>query len=91
VLFIIFDTVNIAGLFTVIPFILLIALAGTALCYLVKSPSTVAYISFGAGTALMYLAGGLLPLDYMPHFFQLAAVYNPLYYLITFFVRSMFL
>ena len=90
-LFVIFDTVNIAGLFTVIPFILLIALAGTGLCYLVKSPSTVAYISFGAGTALMYLAGGLLPLDYMPHFFQLAAVYNPLYYLITFFVRSMFL
>ncbi len=91
ILFATFHTLHIAGLFTTIPFILILALAGTGLCYLVKSPSTVSYISFGAGTALMYLAGGLLPLDYMPHFFQLAAVYNPFYYLITFFMRAMYL
>lgn len=90
-LFAIFDTMKILALFTVIPFIILIALAGTALCYIVKSPSTVSYITFGAGTGLMYLAGGLMPLDYMPHFFQLAAVYNPVHYLIVFFMRAMFL
>lgn len=87
----IFDSMKILSLITVIPAILLIAIGGTALCYLVKSPSTVSYITFGAGTSLMYLAGGLIPLDYMPHFFQKAAVFNPVYYLIRFFMRSMFL
>lgn len=90
-LFAIFDTMKFLALFTVIPFIIIIALAGTALCYLVKSPSTVSYITFGAGTGLMYLAGGLMPIDYMPHFFQLAAVYNPVYYMIVYFMRAMFL
>lgn len=90
-LFAIFDSMKILALFTVIPFIILIAIAGTALCYLVKSPSTVSYITFGAGTGLMYLAGGLMPLDYMPHFFQTAAVYNPIHHLIMLFMRCMFL
>ena len=90
-LYITFGTLKIAALFTVIPFIMVIAISGTALCYLVKSPSTVSYITFGAGTGLMYLAGGLLPLEYMPRFFQTAAVYNPLYYLITYFMRAMFI
>lgn len=87
----IFDSMKILSLITVIPVIAVIALCGTALCYLVKSPATVSYITFGAGTSLMYLAGGLIPLDYMQHFFQKAAVYNPFYYLIKFFLRSMFL
>lgn len=90
-LFVIFHTMKFLALFTVIPFIMLIAICGTAVCYLVKSPSTVSYITFGAGTGLMYLAGGLMPLDYMPHFFQLAAVYNPMHYLIVSFMRAMFL
>ncbi len=87
----IFESMKILSLITVIPVILIVGLAGTSLCYLVKSPSTVSYITFGAGTSLMYLAGGLIPLDYMPHFFQKIAVFNPLYYLIQFFMRSMFL
>lgn len=87
----IFDTTKPLSLITVIPAILIVALIGTALCYIVKSPAAVSYITFGAGTSLMYLAGGLIPLDYMPKFFQTAAVYNPVYYLIQFFLRSMFL
>ena len=87
----IFESMKVISLITVIPVILVIALAGTALCYLVKSPAAVSYITFGAGTSLMYLAGGLIPLDFMPHFFQTAALFNPLYYLIQFFMRSMFL
>ena len=87
----VFESMKILSLITVIPVVLIIALSGTALCYLVKSPTTVSYITFGAGTSFMYLAGGLIPLDYMPHFFQNAAVFNPLYYLIQFFMRSMFL
>jgi len=90
-LFFIFDTTKLLSLVTVIPAILIVAVIGTALCYVVKSPAAVSYITFGAGTSLMYLAGGLIPLDYMPKFFQTAAVYNPLYYLIQFFLRSMFL
>ena len=90
-LFFIFDTTKLLSLVTVIPAILIVAVIGTALCYIVKSPAAVSYITFGAGTSLMYLAGGLIPLDYMPKFFQTAAVYNPLYYLIQFFLRSMFL
>ena len=90
-LFAIFDTVKLLSLITVLPVIFIIALGGTALCYIVKSPSAVSYITFGAGTCLMYLAGGLIPLDYMPKFFQTAAVFNPLHYLIVFFMRSMFL
>jgi len=87
----VFESMKILSLITVIPVVLIIALTGTALCYLVKSPTTVSYITFGAGTSFMYLAGGLIPLDYMPRFFQDAAVFNPLYYLIQFFLRSMFL
>ena len=90
-LFAVFGTMKFPALFTVIPFIMLIAVAGTALCYVVKSPSTVSYITFGAGTGLMSLAGGLMPLDYMPRFFQTAALYNPVHYMITWFMRAMFL
>ena len=90
-LFIIFDTVKLLSLITVIPVILIIALAVTALCYLLKNPAAVSYITFGAGTALMKLSGGMIPMDYMPKFFQSAAVFNPVYYLIQFFLRSMFL
>ena len=87
----IFESMKILSLITVIPAVLIIALLGTGLCYLVKSPTAVSYITFGAGTILMYLAGGLIPLDFMPVFFQKAAVFNPFYYLIRFFMRSMFL
>ena len=87
----IFDTMKILSLITVIPVVLIIALLGTGLCYLVKSPTAVSYITFGAGTILMYLAGGLIPIDFMPIFFQKAALFNPFYYLIKFFMRSMFL
>ena len=87
----IFDSMKILSLVTIIPVILIVALIGTALCYLVKSPAAVSYIMFGAGTSLMYLAGGLIPLDFMPRFFQNAAAFNPLHYLILFFMRSMFL
>ena len=87
----VFESMKILSLITVIPAIIIIAMAGTALCYLVKSPAAVSYITFGAGTSLMYLAGGLIPLDFMPRFFQTAALFNPLYYLIQFFMRSMFL
>ena len=87
----VFHTVNPLSLITIIPAILILAMLGTTLCYIVKSPAAVSYITFGAGTSLMYLAGGLIPLDYMPKFFQAAAIYNPVYYLNLFFMRSMFL
>lgn len=87
----IFDSMKILSLLTVLPAIFVVALFGTGLCYLIKKPSTVSYIVFGAGTFFMYLAGCLIPLDYMPHFFKEAAVYNPFYYLNAFFMRSMFL
>ena len=84
----IFESMKILSLITVIPTILIIALLGTALCYIVKSPAAVSYITFGAGTLMMYLAGGLIPIDFMSRFFQNAAVFNPFYYLIRFFMRS---
>ena len=87
----IFESMKILSLITVIPTILIIALLGTALCYIVKSPAAVSYITFGAGTLMMYLAGGLIPIDFMSRFFQNAAVFNPFYYLIRFFMRSMLL
>ena len=87
----IFESMKILSLITVIPTILIIALLGTTLCYIVKSPAAVSYITFGAGTLMMYLAGGLIPIDFMSRFFQNAAVFNPFYYLIRFFMRSMFL
>jgi len=88
---VVFHSASFLSLVAVIPVILVIAVTGTALCYLVKSPATVSYITFGAGTSLMYLAGGLIPLDYMPRFFQSMANYNPVHYLILFFTRCMFL
>ena len=38
----------------------------------------------------MYLAGGLLPIEFLPRFLQEGAVYNPLKYLIDFAVEAMF-
>jgi len=90
-LFALLGEMNLLALVCVIPFFLVIAACGTALCYLVKSPSTVSYIAFGAVTGLMYISGGLLPLEYMPHFFTAIADYNPMHYVITLFTRSMFL
>ncbi|MBR2548437.1 MAG: ABC transporter permease [Clostridiales bacterium] len=90
-LFAAFGEMNFLSLLSVIPFFLLIAAAGTALCYLIKSPATVSYIAFGVVTGLMYVSGGLLPLEYMPHFFTTVSAYNPIHYLIMLFTRSMFL
>ncbi len=73
-----------------IPVILVFALIVTGISYLFKSPVSAAYISFAAFTVLMYLAGGLLPLEFLPKFLQETAWINPLRYLIDFTMEAMF-
>lgn len=74
-----------------VPVLIVIALVVTGISYLFKSPVSAAYISFAVFTVLMYLAGGLLPLEFLPRFIQEGAVYNPLRYLIDFTMEAMFL
>ena len=46
--------------------------------------------TFGAGLVIMYLSGGLMPVEYMPKFFQTAALYSPVYHLIQYVLGAMF-
>ena len=82
--------VNELSLLLMIPVIILISFVSSALLYLVKKPNTVAFITFGAGLVIMYLAGGLMPVEYMPKFFHTAVLANPVYYLIQYVLGVMF-
>ena len=73
------------------PIITIIAVIVTGISYMFRSPVSTAYISFAAFTVLMYLAGGLLPMEFLPKFIQELSVYNPLRYLIDFTMEAMFL
>ena len=82
--------ISLLALVRMIPVLAVIALIVTGVSYLFRSPVSAAYISFAAFTVLMYLAGGLLPLEFLPRFLQEGAVYNPLKYLISFALEAMF-
>ena len=82
--------INLMALVRMLPVIAILALIVTGVSYLFKSPVSAAYISFAAFTVLMYLAGGLLPLEFLPRFLQEGAVYNPLKYVIAFALEAMF-
>ena len=72
------------------PIIVILAVIVTGISYLFRSPVSAAYISFAFFTVLMYLAGGLLPLEFLPRFLQEGAVYNPLHYIIDLTMEAMF-
>lgn len=78
------------SLLLMIPVILLVALIASALTYSIRKASTVSFITFGAGLVIMYLSGGLMPVEYMPKFFQTAALYSPVYHLIQYVLGAMF-
>ena len=78
------------SLLLMIPVILLISLIASALTYSIRKASTVSFITFGAGLVIMYLSGGLMPVEYMPKFFQTAALYSPVYHLIQYVLGAMF-
>ena len=82
--------ISLIALVRMLPIIALIAFVVTGVSYMFKSPVSAAYISFAAFTVLMYLAGGLLPLEFLPRFLQEGAVYNPLKYIIEFTLEAMF-
>ena len=82
--------ISLMALVRMLPIIALLALIVTGVSYLFKSPVSAAYISFAAFTVLMYLAGGLLPLEFLPRFLQEGAVYNPLKYVIAFTLEALF-
>lgn len=79
------------SLVAVIPVVLVIATLISSVSYIVKNPIASGYILFALFTVLMYLAGGLMPLEFMPRFLQEIAVYNPCYYLIDFMLKVMFI
>ncbi|MBR1797478.1 MAG: ABC transporter permease [Clostridiales bacterium] len=82
--------INVRSLLLIIPVITIISLIVTGVCYCFKTPVASAYISFSVFTVLMYLAGGLLPLEFLPLFLQKGAVYNPLRLLIDLTMEVMF-
>ena len=73
-----------------IPIVFIVSLIVTSVSYLMKSPVAAAYASFALFTILMYLAGGLLPLEFMPRFLKELSVFNPFTYLIRFTLEAMF-
>ena len=82
--------VSAKSLLLMIPVIILVAFVASGLTYSVKKASTVSFITFGAGLVIMYLSGGLMPVEYMPKFFQTAALYSPVYHLIQYVMGAMF-
>ncbi|MCQ2516527.1 MAG: ABC transporter permease [Saccharofermentans sp.] len=79
------------ALIAVLPVVLMIATVISGVCYVVKNSVASGYVIFAVGTLLMYLAGGLMPLEFMPRFLQELAIYNPCYYLIGFMLKVMFI
>lgn len=79
------------ALIAVIPVVLIISTIIAGVCYLFKNPVASGYVLFAISTVLMYMAGGLMPLEFMPRFLQELAVYNPCYYLIEFMLKVMYL
>ena len=73
-----------------IPVMLLLSCLVTGICYLFKTPVSASYISFAFFTVLMYGAGGLLPIEFLPRFLQKWVFINPLKYLIDFTLEVMF-
>ncbi|MBQ7274141.1 MAG: ABC transporter permease [Clostridiales bacterium] len=82
--------VSYAALYRMIPVLIIIALMVTLVSYLFRSPVTAAYVSFSVFTVMMYLAGGLMPLEFLPKFLQESAPYNPFKYIIDITVGAMF-
>ena len=79
-----------SAVFFMVPVILLLAVMVTGICYLFKTPVSASYISFAFFTVLMYTAGGLLPIEFLPRFLQKWVFLNPLKYLIDFTLGVMF-
>lgn len=82
--------ISLMALVRMLPIIAIIALIVTGVSYLFRSPVSAAYISFAAFTVMMYLAGGLLPIEFLPRFLQEGSIYNPFKYLIAFTLEAMF-
>ena len=78
------------SLYRMIPVLIILSVIVTGMCYLFKTPISASYISFAVFTVLMYLAGGLVPLEFLPRFLQKGAVFNPLRYLIDFTMEALF-
>lgn len=82
--------VSALALVGMIPVVFLISFIITLVCYLVKNEVTSGLICFLFFTIAMYLAGGLVPLEFCPRFIQEISIYNPFYYVIKLMLRVMF-
>ena len=74
---------------TAIPIVLAAALTITFFVYLFKNPVLAGLFTLIFTVILMYLAGGLVPVEFLPSFLQKASVYNPFTYLIRYMLYMM--
>ena len=72
------------GLLPAIPVVLAAAFVITLFIYIFKSPVTAGLSTLIFTLIMMYLAGGLIPTEFLPSFLQKASVLNPFTYLIRF-------
>jgi len=83
--------ISFLSVIAVMPVVLIVSTIITGVSYFIKNPVVTGYVIFALSTILMYLAGGLIPLEFMPKFLQGLSAHNPFYYLIQFMLRMMFL
>lgn len=67
-----------------IPVVLISSFVITVFIYIFKNPVTAGLSTLIFTLIMMYLAGGLIPTEFLPVFLQKASVYNPFTYLIRF-------
>ena len=76
--------VSIKAFFLAIPVVVIAAFVITLFIYILKSPVTTGLATLIFTLIMMYLAGGLIPTEFLPSFLQKASVINPFTYLIRF-------
>jgi len=79
-----------AGFILAVPVVILIAALITLIVNLIENPVASSFVMFAGTAAFMYLAGGIVPLEFMPQFLRELAVYNPLYYVLRYMLEAMF-
>jgi len=77
-------------LWGIIPVVMLIALMNQGLVYLIKKPDVTAMAGLLLSVLLLYLAGGIIPMEFLPAFLSDSAKWNPFTYILRYVTELMF-
>jgi len=77
-------------LWGILPVLMLIALLNQGLIWLIKKPDIAAMAGLLLTVLLLYLAGGIIPMEFLPDFLQDSSKWNPFTYIIQYVTAFLF-